>query len=289
MVTCTLPHDSTDYLANTLKAVLASYRKVWMGNPGISAKKAFGIVGQIKALEVTHGRSGWHPHTHALVLTEAPLSSAQRRSFRNYVAGVWATSVVAHGYREPGRRVGVDVLPVNRAADVARYLTKVEGGWSAGLELARSDVKHARGAGRTPWAILRDFLASGEASDLGLWNEYERATKGRNAVTWSPGLRARLLDVDQVDVTDDDLAAGPRPGPAAARVTVPSREWRRWVLTGEWALQLEALEAIWAWCAAMQLGLGWGAAVAGGLRVAGDDLPPATSHPPGPAPPAEAR
>jgi len=26
-----------------------------------------------------------------------------------------------------------------------------------------------------------------------LWREYERATLGRKAITWSPGLRRRLL------------------------------------------------------------------------------------------------
>jgi hypothetical protein len=261
MLTCTLPHDAKDPLAITLKTVLASYRNVWMNRLGMNAKATFGIVGQIKAVEVTYGRSGWHPHVHALVLTAAPLSTSERRQLRGHVAGVWARSVVQAGFRRPGARVGVDVMRVDRAADVAQYLTKVDGGWSAGLELARSDVKK-NGSGRTPWTILSDFFANGDTADLRLWREYEQATKGRNAITWTPGLRALLLDAEDVEATDEELAAGPRPGPSAAVVPVPTRVWREWVRTGEWALQLEHLESIWSWCAAMTLGLGWAATLA---------------------------
>ena len=41
-------------------------------------RQVVGADGSIRALEVTHGQAGWHPHVHVLLLTSAPLADWQR-------------------------------------------------------------------------------------------------------------------------------------------------------------------------------------------------------------------
>lgn len=45
---------------------------------------------------------------------------------------------------------------------------------------------------------------TGAAADLALWHEYERATSGHQAITWSTGLRNLLAAPER---TDEEIAA----------------------------------------------------------------------------------
>jgi hypothetical protein len=47
-----------------------------------------------------------------------------------------------------------------------------------------------------------DFRWTGDADDLAVWREYERANKGRQAITWSKALRALLAITDRTDEGD---------------------------------------------------------------------------------------
>jgi hypothetical protein len=82
-----------------------------------------------------------------------------------------------------------------------------DAGSALGLELTHSQGKTARGFTDTlpHWCLLDRVLAYGDADARDLWNEHERATKGRNVITWSHGLRA-ALGVG-VEVSDDVIAA----------------------------------------------------------------------------------
>jgi hypothetical protein len=73
--------------------------------------------------------------------------------------------------------------------------------------LARADLKRGRNQSRTPLEVLRDFLTWGDAADLALWHEYEKATEGRSAIRWSKGLRALLLPDAPVELTNEEIAA----------------------------------------------------------------------------------
>ncbi len=80
----------------------------------------------------------------------------------------------------------------------------------------RGDLKRGRRrASLTPFEILERAIA-GDSRSLALWREYERATKGRNALTWSPGLKARL-GVDEL--LTDELAASTASGPVVVELT----------------------------------------------------------------------
>ncbi len=115
--------------------------------------------------------------------------------------------------------------PVETAGDLGGYLTKVEGGWGAGLELARSDLKRGRRGGRSPFELLAE-AAEGDVLALMLWLEYERATKGKRAISWTRGLRKMLIDVADEDApSDEDLAALAPDADEVWGLDLPARVW----------------------------------------------------------------
>ena len=70
MVTLTAPHDMGMALKPLLEVIAGSFRQVIAGRPWLRVKKQVGIVGTIRAVEVTHGENGWHPHLHVLVFVK---------------------------------------------------------------------------------------------------------------------------------------------------------------------------------------------------------------------------
>lgn len=224
--TVAIPHEHGDRLKVVLGVLLELLRNLKRGRAYQTKKKRFGILGDIKAIEITHGQNGWHPHAHILVVTERRLSWDEWTS--------WAASLdtqVADGLRKlgwnPGRAgIRSTMIPVDKGHGLAKYLTKVQ---EKGLsnEMARADLKGGRKGGRTPFDILSDFGEHALADDLDLWHEYEKATKGRSAIRWSRGLRALLLP-DQEAQTDEEIAAEDEGSEIAAHITFPVwREIRR--------------------------------------------------------------
>jgi hypothetical protein len=73
------------------------------------------------------------------------------------------------------------------------------------FEIARGDLKTSRHDGhRTPWEILAASAAYGDCDDLALCHEWERDTRGVQAIRWSRGLH-KLVDVQEQ--TDEELRA----------------------------------------------------------------------------------
>ena len=214
-VTATLPHDQGDALTASLETLTKTWRYLTQGRRYQDEKDRFGILGTIKAIEVTHGRNGWHPHIHAVILTTRKLEVLELCDWYGRLDGRWATGLVRNNWN-PGKqpyRFRLDLVTTG-ANGLAAYVTKVQ---DAGLgnELARADMKSGRKSSRTPFEILADFGNEGLADDLELWWEYEQATTGKSAIRWSKGLRKLLLP-DQAEQTDEEIAAEEHDGESIA-------------------------------------------------------------------------
>jgi hypothetical protein len=182
----------------------------------MAVKDTVGITGTIRTLEVTHGRNGWHPHVHTLVLTARPFTDDERAQLLTHAYTSWRGSVVKAGQRAPLSE-HTTISAVRDASDVAQYVTKI----GAALEVTQGAAKLGRRAGhRTPFAVLSDFLVHGDADDLAVWREWEIGMKGAKQLTWSRGLRAQF---DVADVTDEELAAEEVGG--ALVVSLSADEW----------------------------------------------------------------
>lgn len=228
LVTLTLPHGRTDPLRRLAELVSAGFRAVVSGRQWVEDRDACGILGQIRAFEITHGENGWHPHLHVLMCTEAPLTAAAADALQARLQARWNRWLHRQGWRLSADGIGVRVDRVRRnAAAVGVYIAKLQEGSmrttrvNVASEIARSDLKQARGGGRVPFEILADFGSDGVASDLDLWHEYQLATKGRSAVRWSRGLRALLLP-DEPELTDQEVVDEDQAAPIIAYLTAPA-------------------------------------------------------------------
>jgi len=243
-VTVTMPHHAAMPLKATLGAVRKGWTAVVSGRLWSVLKADLGILGQVKAVEITHGENGWHPHVHVLVVTRRPLSPAESMRLRRHVYDRWCSSIERQGFAKPSWEHGCDVRQVglNGAGETAlgRYVCKVRDGWGVGLELARSDVKRGRKTSRTPWELLELAEGDGDADALALWHEYEHATRGVRALVWSPGLRGKLGAA--TEELSDQEAATEEADEVSALLLVPAEWWRSLVADGLVAKLLRVVE-----------------------------------------------
>lgn len=165
-------------------------------------KKRVGLVGYIRAQEVTHGNNGWHPHFHELMITRA-LTESEAQAAADFLSRRWvdvcrkaglisdakAADAYAHAVDV---RAGAD--PVSQA-----YLSKV-----VAWELSSVTTKATKTKGLQPFQILANACA-GDAQSKKLWVEYMLGMYRKAALYWSPGLKA-LCEIEEK--TDEELLEG---------------------------------------------------------------------------------
>jgi hypothetical protein len=200
------------HAGQALGELLAADAKAWNSTIKSRTLRAklgeLGYLGFVQAHEITHGQNGWHPHRHISLVFARSLTDNERVELEAEIWKTWDGRLRRQGLSSL-RGPGTVLKRCTAAEGLAWYLTKVEtakGHTAAlGLEMARADLKTSRLGGRTPQQILTDALDGGEVRDVRLWQEYERATFGRKLITWTPGLRKKLVGlVEEVD--DQELA-----------------------------------------------------------------------------------
>lgn len=231
MVSMTSRHSRPDPLADRLAPMARCFAECLQGRTWARLKKELGYVGLIRAVEVTwSATNGWHPHVHALLFFERPLTRGQRVALQEFLFRRWSAYLERKKLGAITRKHGVDVRQVRGATSIANYLTKIEGGWSAGLELTRSDLKKSPGS-MTPWEMLVDMYETGEATYKRQWVEYENTTRGKRAIVWSRGLRGRLLGQEATE-SDEELAAAEGADVTLVRLLIASHRWDELVRLG---------------------------------------------------------
>lgn len=238
-LTLTVRHSRRDELKPRLDLCASALGRLFRGAPWQRQAARLGYFGAIRAVEVIRTDSGgWHPHTHSLLFFDRVLSPAEVASLRAWLLARWEGVVVRAGFGTLHQVHGVDLRPVT-SEGVGQYLSKVEGGWSAGSELARSGAKRGAAGKVTPFELLAQ-AAAGDRRALALWLEYEDATFGTKALRWSPGLRARLVGAPEL--SDAQLAAEPASESVYSEL-VAAAEWVAALRSGEVAWLLEEVEA----------------------------------------------
>ena len=213
MATLTIPHLQFQSCAELRRCVANSWRGVKSGKAWHRAREGHGWIGDIRALEITHGKNGWHPHLHILIFFKPGTPQDVMHSFGGWLFDAWETAVHRAGFGRP-RKSAFRFDQADSTSGAADYVSK----WGASLELTKAHTKRSKG-GRTPWQILRDYAADGLASDEALFAEYAYAFKGARQLTWSrsfktasgdiePGIRQRYLTEDEVP--DEELAVEPQ-------------------------------------------------------------------------------
>lgn len=174
------------------KAVAGSYRKLVAGDPWKRQKERYGI-GFIRALEVTHGDNGWHPHLHVLFFLDR---AKDLDALGDWMFARWQKIVKRMGFGTPSGNAWDWKLAVSPEG-AAEYITKIAS------ELTHAHMKEGRNGGRSPFQILSDYAALRNNRDAELFRDFAKSFKGARQLTYSRDLRDRY----KVDVMDDADAA----------------------------------------------------------------------------------
>lgn len=224
LVTFTLRHRAGDLLADLLAALIESHRALKSGELWQNIASEFFWYGSIRALEVTHGRNGWHPHMHELVLLDQKPTPAHLHGLQRALRERWEKMLQRRGFDASWRR---GVVVEQEEQKVLDYITKfgrepVNTGWTAVHEVTKAPVKKSNAGGRTPFQLLADYGA-GDLRAGRLFVEYSETFKGRKHLFWSRGLKGEL-GIAAVD--DGTLAAAEPDDVARLLARLSPVEWK---------------------------------------------------------------
>lgn len=196
MITLTVRHSAAMSLSEVLGAVADSWRM--MSNRSAWRSLRANCVGYVRALEITVGENGWHPHEHILLFLRAGVDEVQASAFNSAMFASWSEAATNALTVSPTVDRGFDFVWFGESAEAAAmYVTK------AARELTFADSK----SGRDPFSLLD----SGDDDAASLFLEYAAATYRRKAISWSRGLRSHFdLAPDKSDreVVDESQRVG---------------------------------------------------------------------------------
>lgn len=193
LMTLTIPHGMGDDLKVILKQMKDAWRKIINDRAGRELKDRLGIEGMIRALEVTDGENGFHPHFHVLVFALPTFTS---RDFQAAYLPLWQDACVKVGLPCPSGQHG---LKVDDGSKAVHYVSK----WGLEDEMTKGHTKTSKSKnGMTPWDLLRDVLKNDSERSRARFYIYAMAFKGERQLRWSIGLKARLA---VAEITDEEL------------------------------------------------------------------------------------
>jgi hypothetical protein len=202
LLTLTCPHQRTDDLEVLLVKQAKALNSFRADRQVKAVYLEMGVIGQIRALEVTHGRlspqnNGWHPHYHVLMfcgsgvdLMRFDVPQMGDWQVRLYLR--WANACKLAGLGEPSYAHG---LKLDDGSKAAKYVSK----WGLEDEMTKGHTKKAL-HGETPFDFLRAYLADREDKQAAaLFCEFSKTFKGKRQLHWSKGLKKRFAIGEKTD------------------------------------------------------------------------------------------
>lgn len=179
MLTLTVPHELGMRARRLRSTVSKSWQQFATGAPWRRLKERMRFAGSVRALEVTYGVNGFHPHLHILLCLDAPLAIEQLHQLEVDLFVRWATIVTGAGLPCPSWEHGIALTPSYRDD----YVSKL------GLadELTSATTKSGRGGNRTPLQLMASFARDHERAVGDILVQYHKAMKGARQLTWSRG------------------------------------------------------------------------------------------------------
>ena len=118
-LTLTMRHRKKEPLKQVLAGIVTASGALRSGGWWSKFCLTFGIVGLIRALEITHGKNGWHPHLHYLVFT---CQQVDLPAFLHEIKIHWRQVLALHG-RSASYERGADVSFVD--SSMPSYMLKM--------------------------------------------------------------------------------------------------------------------------------------------------------------------
>jgi hypothetical protein len=218
MLTLTQRHHAGQSLEYLWGSLSYAWNLTASGRGWSDFKTQLGLIGYIKAVEVTHGKNGWHVHQHVLIISEknpeiTPIFRQRKQGRRKTpypVEVVMPAAFIGERWGRALKRKKLDFLQDRGGLDwrtakpgeaqaLGDYVAKLGGASSAAKRAKTAEgvakeatlgaFKKAKRGNRTPFQILADIGMMGDVEDIEIWEEYEQASKGKRAMSWSKGIR----------------------------------------------------------------------------------------------------
>lgn len=230
LLTLTVPHGLGSDLVAMLDQMMQAWRKTTSDRRGKAFRKDFDVFGTVRALEVTHGKNGWHPHFHVLLFLPSGVTASQ---VQDAFAPLWQSVCVKVGLPEPSLAHGTRV---DDGSYAAAYASK----WGLESEMTKGHIKKGKQGGSTPFDLLRCYLHEECRTSKKLFILYANAFKGRRQLFWSNGLREKL-GLCSKDLSDEEIAKLEEED-ASLLSTLTDDQWRAIITTGNEAALLAVAE-----------------------------------------------
>lgn len=195
LLTLTFSHKKIDRLKDILDLFSKATKKFMSGRAFQSIRDEIGMVGRIRALEVTYTNNGFHPHAHiALFYT----TDVNLKDVKDAMYILWEKACA-----KVGLKVNEDYgLALDNGEKANDYISK-HGTWGMDRELTKAHIKKGKKGSLKPFDFLRNYLQEEDGKYLILFREYAECFKGKRQLQWSQGLKKRFVLEEK---TDEQLA-----------------------------------------------------------------------------------
>jgi len=245
MVTHTTAHTRFDDLMTLLASFSEAQRKMKAHRQYVELREELGIVGSVKALEVTWSpENGWHVHSHTLVFSSQKDMSVE--AYEQVARPLWKQYALKQGLAMNEHGFKID----RTFGAVQDYILKfghdpaTESVWGVESEMVKSHAKQGRVTEHyTPFQLLAAIHDQGREDLKPIFQEYAMCFKGKRQLEYSRGLKALYEDVDEK--TDEELVLESQEKEAITFVELEEEKWKA-VLAND--IRGELLEAVRTGC-----------------------------------------
>jgi len=195
MLTLTVAHYHGDRLVDVLEGISKALRLMKNRKHFKVFAKECGLVGDVRTLEATYGKNGWHPHFHILLFTRQNMSFENLNDYKRLLLTQWQRACMTLKMPCPNEH-GLDLVDGTWAA---AYVSK----WGVEEEMTKGNLKKGKKEGHlSPFGLL-EVAAGGDEKAAECFQEYAKAFKGKRQLVWSKGLK-EMLGVND-DLTDQEI------------------------------------------------------------------------------------
>ena len=225
LVTYTVRHNRESDLRETVDLITDAKKQFRQGKAWQKMEERYGLVAAVRALEVTHGDNGWHPHMHELVLLRSNLGAGLiemterfKQRWSDIVARLGGNATLEHGLDVAAdiEDVGDYVAKIGKDTFIATQTWKLE------REVTKAVVKMGRNEGRTPNQLLHEYTFNSDLRAGMLWKEYAEVFKGRKQLV--PSSFAALLGEEEEP--DDEVLAELQDSDAVMLAWLSLQDWQ---------------------------------------------------------------
>lgn len=211
--TFTAPHHLGENLHDLIEEMCHAKRLMQNRKPWKRLAKSLGLVGTIRALEVTFSwNNGWHVHFHVMLFFDCKFDEQSLLNLQEMIFPMWRDACLSAGLNSPSKEHGV--ILNDHASD---YVGK----WGSEHEMTKAHIKKGHEDSLTPFQFL-DAYGAGDERYKEKFLEYAKEFKGKKQLVWSRGLR-ELLGLT-TEISDQEIAESEDPD-AELFARIPVEVW----------------------------------------------------------------